>query len=85
MSSDPKRRADLDLWKQLAAKDLRGGDPDGTAWQTPAGLAIKPLYTAADQNTRLVPKEELARPLFAAPEAGPSDGAPVQGTQVIEF
>jgi methylmalonyl-CoA mutase len=48
MSSDSKPGADRDLWKRLAAKDLRGGDPDDIAWQTPEGLVIKPLYTAAD-------------------------------------
>jgi hypothetical protein len=48
-------------------------------------VALTTLYTAADQITRLVPKEELARQLLTAIEAGPSAGAPVEGTQVIEF
>ncbi len=25
----------LDDWRTLAAKDLKGGDPEGLAWQTP--------------------------------------------------
>jgi methylmalonyl-CoA mutase len=48
MSSDSKRGADLDLWRKLAAKDLRGADPEGVVWRSPEGLEIKPLYTAAD-------------------------------------
>ncbi len=48
MSADPKRAADIEVWRKLAAKDLRGGDPEGLDWETPEGLVIKPLYTAAD-------------------------------------
>ncbi|MBL6952502.1 MAG: methylmalonyl-CoA mutase [Alphaproteobacteria bacterium] len=35
-------------WRALAQKELRGGDLDNLVWQTPEGIAIKPLYTAAD-------------------------------------
>jgi len=35
-------------WQELAQKEMRGGDPDGLVWQTPEGIAVKPLYTAAD-------------------------------------
>jgi methylmalonyl-CoA mutase len=35
-------------WQQLAAKDLGGKSADALAWQTPEGIAVKPLYTAAD-------------------------------------
>ncbi|MBW2397667.1 MAG: methylmalonyl-CoA mutase [Deltaproteobacteria bacterium] len=48
MSSREKRGADLDRWKRLAKKDLRGGDPDDLVWETPDGLRIKALYTAED-------------------------------------
>jgi len=41
-------RADLDKWKQLAAKELRGQDPETLAWTSPDGIQIKALYTAAD-------------------------------------
>jgi methylmalonyl-CoA mutase len=40
--------ADLRLWRQLATKERKGADPDGLVWHTPEGLAVKPLYTAAD-------------------------------------
>src|SRR5437763_6717344 len=39
---------DLDRWRELATKDLKGADPDTLSWQTPEGLAVKPLYTADD-------------------------------------
>jgi methylmalonyl-CoA mutase len=38
----------LDDWRELASKDLRGADPDTLIWHTPEGIAVKPLYTAAD-------------------------------------
>ena len=39
---------DLDSWRELAAKDLRGADPASLTWMTPEGIAVKPLYTAED-------------------------------------
>jgi methylmalonyl-CoA mutase len=41
-------RKTLADWQALAAKDLKGGSPDSLVWQTPEGIAVKPLYTAAD-------------------------------------
>jgi methylmalonyl-CoA mutase len=38
----------LDDWRALAAKELKGGAPDDLVWQTPEGIAVKPLYTAED-------------------------------------
>jgi methylmalonyl-CoA mutase len=48
MSGTPKAGADLARWRELAGKDLRGDDPDELVRETPDGLRIKPLYTAAD-------------------------------------
>jgi len=48
MSDTPKRGADLGRWRELASAELGGGDPDRLAWETPEGLRVKPLYTAAD-------------------------------------
>jgi len=48
MPIDPKAPADLARWKELAAKELRGSDPDDLVWVTPDGLPVKALYTAAD-------------------------------------
>ncbi len=39
---------DLDRWRELAAKELKGADPDTLTWETPEGIPVKPLYTAAD-------------------------------------
>ena len=41
-------RGDLAKWRELAAKELRGGDPQGLCWESPDGLRVKPLYTARD-------------------------------------
>ncbi|TNC74193.1 methylmalonyl-CoA mutase [Rubellimicrobium roseum] len=39
---------DLDRWRALAGKELRGADPSGLEKPTLEGLTVKPLYTAAD-------------------------------------
>ena len=39
---------DLSRWRALAAKELKGADPDSLTWNTLEGIAVKPLYTAAD-------------------------------------
>ncbi len=38
----------LERWRQAAAKSAPGGNVDALTWTTPEGLAVKPLYTAAD-------------------------------------
>jgi methylmalonyl-CoA mutase len=35
-------------WEAAASKDLKGADPAGLVWVTPEGIAVKPIYTAAD-------------------------------------
>jgi methylmalonyl-CoA mutase len=35
-------------WEALAARELKGADPASLIWTTPEGIAVKPLYTAAD-------------------------------------
>ena len=40
--------ANLDAWAKAAAKSAPGGNVDALGWQTPDGITIKPLYTAAD-------------------------------------
>jgi methylmalonyl-CoA mutase len=46
MSEDtPKTVQD---WQDLAKRELKGSDPADLVWQTPEGIAVKPLYTAAD-------------------------------------
>ncbi|MGJ7500143.1 methylmalonyl-CoA mutase [Variovorax sp. ZT5P49] len=51
MSSTPEpsfKPADLDAWAKAAAKSAPGGDVNALNWITPDGIAVKPLYTAAD-------------------------------------
>ena len=40
--------ANIDDWQKLAAKEVKGKD---LTWHTPEGIAVKPLYTAADVAT----------------------------------
>jgi len=35
-------------WLDLATKELKGADPASLIWNTPEGIAVKPLYTADD-------------------------------------
>jgi methylmalonyl-CoA mutase len=46
MADFPRRS--LADWQALAAKELGGKPAESLAWQTPEGIAIKPLYTASD-------------------------------------
>src|SRR5687767_9261963 len=39
------RRAE---WRELAAKELKGADPDDLIWHTPEGIDVSPLFTAED-------------------------------------
>ena len=39
---------DLDAWKKAAAKHAPEGDVEKLNWNTPEGIAVKPLYTKAD-------------------------------------
>ncbi len=40
--------ATLVMWQKAAAKSAPGGDVAALGWHTPEGIAVKPLYTAAD-------------------------------------
>ena len=42
------KTATLDAWAKAAAKSAPGGNVDALNWITPDGIAVKPLYTAAD-------------------------------------
>jgi methylmalonyl-CoA mutase len=48
MTRTAHRGADLARWRDLARQDLRDRDPASLERETPDGLRIKPLYTAAD-------------------------------------
>ncbi len=42
---------DMQKWEETAGKELRGRKLDDLVWQTPEGIDVKPLYTAADLET----------------------------------
>ena len=46
MKKSPKKS--LDDWRSLASKEFKGQSPEELAWNTPEGIAVKPLYTAED-------------------------------------
>ena len=46
MADFPKRS--LEDWQALVEKEVKGGSAESLTWQTPEGIAVKPLYTAAD-------------------------------------
>ena len=46
MADFPKKT--LEDWQALASKDLKGGSPESLVWETPEGIKVKPIYTAAD-------------------------------------
>ncbi len=35
-------------WRELAAAELKGADPDSLEWSTPEGIDVSPLYSADD-------------------------------------
>ena len=55
-------------WEQLATKERKGASPDELLWQTPEGIEVKPLYTAAD-TAELEHMDSL--PGFAPYKRGP--------------
>lgn len=40
--------SDLEKWKQLAEKELRGRPLESLTWHTPEGIDVQPLYTERD-------------------------------------
>ncbi len=46
MTKFPKKS--IDDWRELASKECKGRSPDELIWDTPEGIAVKPLYTAED-------------------------------------
>ncbi len=41
-------KADLEAWQKAAEKSLKGKSLADLNWETPDGISVKPLYTAAD-------------------------------------
>ncbi len=47
-SSPQFQTATLEAWAKAAAKSAPGGEVSALNWETPDGITVKPLYTAAD-------------------------------------
>jgi methylmalonyl-CoA mutase len=47
-SPTPPEGPSVQAWRDLAAGELKGEDPDRLVWETPEGIPVQPLYTAAD-------------------------------------
>ena len=47
-TGDNSAKSRHDAWSEAASRELKGGSADDLVWQTPEGIAVKPLYTAAD-------------------------------------
>ena len=66
----------LDDWRAAASKELKGGDPESLTWQTPEGIPVKPLYTAADlEELELDPGLPGFAPFLRGPRGSPRIGS----------
>ena len=60
----------LEAWAKAAAKSAPGGNVDALNWQTPDGITVKPLYTAADiQNLSYTNTLPGFEPYLRGPQA----------------
>ncbi|MCK5574323.1 MAG: methylmalonyl-CoA mutase, partial [Sphingomonadales bacterium] len=48
MNDKKKSNSNLSDWETLAERELKGRKSEDLVWQTPEGIAVKPLYTADD-------------------------------------
>ncbi len=48
MGRSRKNDADLAAWRRAASSELKGASLDSLLWDTPEGIPVKALYTAAD-------------------------------------
>jgi len=69
-SPDAFARATLSDWTKAATKSAPGGQLDALTWTTPDGIAVKPLYTAADlQGLRYTDTLPGFEPFIRGPQA----------------
>src|SRR5512135_2010051 len=68
--------ADLERWRELAAKE-RAGAPAGLVWHTPEGIDVNPLYTRADvDGLEFIDTVPGAFPFLRGPRATMYAGQP---------
>jgi len=70
-NTDPEfQTANLEAWTRAAAKSAPNGDLKALDWITPDGIAVKPLYTAADlQGLRYTDTLPGFEPYLRGPQA----------------
>ncbi len=67
----------IDNWRELAAKELRGRPIEELDWDTPEGIKVKPLYTAADlENVENLDTLPGMAPFLRGPRASMYAGRP---------
>ena len=65
-----------DDWKALAEKELRGKPLDALTWETPEGIAVKPVYTAEDARDGAAAEMPGLAPFTRGPRATMYAGRP---------
>jgi len=64
-------------WKEFATARMKGRSPDELIWETPEGIPVKPLYTAADaENLEYVDTMPGMSPYIRGPQATMYAGRP---------
>jgi len=64
-------------WKEFATARMKGRSPDELIWETPEGIPMKPLYTAADaENLEYVDTMPGMSPYIRGPQATMYAGRP---------
>ena len=83
MADFPKKS--LADWQQLAGKELREKPLSALDWVTPEGIAVKPLYTAADSRRRSLGSLPGFPPFTRGPKATMYAGRPWTVRQYAGF
>jgi methylmalonyl-CoA mutase len=84
MADFPKKT--LADWEKLAARELRDRPLEDLTWMTPEGIAVKPLYTAADlENLETVGSLPGFAPFTRGPKATMYAGRPWTVRQYAGF
>ncbi|SLM31304.1 methylmalonyl-CoA mutase [Desulfamplus magnetovallimortis] len=71
------QKSDLNVWKEMATKELRGKPLESLYKDTPEGITIKPIYTAEDlKNVEFVDTLPGVEPFVRGPKATMYAGRP---------
>jgi methylmalonyl-CoA mutase len=73
-------------WRQLAEKELKGRSPEDLIWETPEGIAVKPMYSAEDlENLEHIGNLPGFPPFMRGPRATMYAGRPWTVRQYAGF